>query len=199
MIKILILFFCLAPCCVFGQKVDTRIQSISSVQKAEEFRKQHPELDSKLFTISSDRDTSDITVRLFEKPINYTFTIDNYEYKIVEKTSSTLFRASYIFLDGDQLSISAIDSIRQTILKKYKEGAWFVDLVKEYTMDGDHNGDLGWIEEGTTMSEFEKEIKLHKNKDIFTVNIASKNWYYVVLKTEDDMPIKRLKIFRLKN
>jgi parvulin-like peptidyl-prolyl isomerase len=102
-------------------------------------------------------------------------------------------RVSYIYLDGAVLKKSAIDKIRETILLEYKKNnVPFSLLANKYTMDTAKDGDLGWFEEGMMVKVFEDEIKNHKKDDIFIVDIPKNNWYYVVLKTYDD--IEKIKI-----
>lgn len=56
-------------------------------------------------------------------------------------------------------------------------------------MDSNVNkGDLGWFSEGTMYKAFEDAIKSHKKNDLFEVDIPENRWYYVVLKTYNDLP-----------
>jgi parvulin-like peptidyl-prolyl isomerase len=59
-------------------------------------------------------------------------------------------RVSYIYLDGSKLTNDNINKKRQEIIKLYKKGKSFGELVAIYNMDGNINkGDLGWFNEGT--------------------------------------------------
>ena len=197
--QLLLILFCLRSLFTFGQSITEQLKKIKTIEQAKEFVNTHPHLEPGLFTISSDKDTSDITIHLFEKKNGFTFLIDNYTYKIIESNSDPQFRVSYIYLDGSELSMPAIDSLRNLILAKYKSGIYFVDLVKEYTMDSSPNGDMGWFKEGLTVKEFETALRQHKQYDIFTVDISYKKWYYVVLKTYEDRIVKTLTILKIKN
>lgn len=118
-----------------------------------------------------------------------------YVYKLIDESNQKEFRASYIYLDGSQLSKSKIDSIRNLIIKKFDSGIPFPDLVDDYNMDSNYKkGDLGWFEEGKMVKEFEKAIKNYKKNDIFNVDVETRNWYYVVLKTHQDR-VKKRKLF----
>ncbi len=102
-------------------------------------------------------------------------------------------RVSYIYLDGAVIKKQELDKIRETILSEYKKkNVSFSTLAYKYTMDTAKDGDLGWFDEGMMVKVFEDEIKNHKKDDIFTVDIPENNWYYVVLKTYDD--IEKIKI-----
>src|SRR6266498_3951430 len=141
--RLLLTFFCLKSLFIFGQSINVHIKNVKTIEQAKALVTGHPNLEPGLFTISSDKDTSDITIHLFEKKNGYTFSIENYTYKVIESNSISQFKVSYIYLDGSQLTMPAIDSLRNLILVKYKSGTYFVDLVKEYTMDSSLDGDLG--------------------------------------------------------
>jgi len=190
---------CLLFLCSFGQTTNKQLANVNTIDQANQFIQSYPKLDGRLFTITSDKDTSYITLPLFNKKIGYTFPIDDLTFKIIESITYLEFRVSYIYLDGSQLSIHQIDSIRKVILDKFKNGVYFFDLVKEYTMDGSQNGDLGWFEENVMHKEFEKAVKLYKKGEIFTVDIPDKKWYYVTFKTFDDRTTKKLTILKIRN
>jgi parvulin-like peptidyl-prolyl isomerase len=183
----------------FGQITAKELAEIKTIEQANQLINSSPKPDARLFTITSDKDTSDITLPLFDKKVWYSFSIDSFTYKIIESSSYPEFRVSYIYLDGSQLSTKAIDSIQAEILKKFRNGVYFFDLVKEYTMDGNPNGDLGWFKENIMVKEFEIAVKHHKKNDIFTIDIPEKKWYYVTLKTFDDRVIKKLTILKVKS
>ena len=130
-----------------GQKISEQLKKINSVEQAHTFIENYPKSEAQLFYIISDRDTSAITVPLFEKSPGFTFSIGDLRYKILVADSSSEFRASYIYMDGSQLTLNSIDSLREVILSKYKSGTSFIDLVREYTMDSNPTGDTGWFTE----------------------------------------------------
>lgn len=109
------------------------------------------------------------------------------------------FRVSYIYLDGKKLTSSQIDSIRNLIIDQFSKGVSFVDLARNYSMDGNSQkgGDLGWFESGNMISEFEKSIKESNQGDIFTVDIPANNWYYVVLKTFSERKRKKYSLIKV--
>lgn len=122
-----------------------------------------------------------------------------YVYKVLERKNVMEFRASHIYLSGDILSKSYIDSLRKTIIEQYKAGTDFSELSRMYsTYKRPIDGDLGWFKENIMVKEFEYAVKDHKKGDIFTIDIPSKNWYYVALKTYDDRITQILKIVKVK-
>ena len=123
-----------------------------------------------------------------------------YYYKLINISKETEFRASYIYLNGNELTKKEIDSIRTIIIEKLQSGVSFANLVKEYNMDGDSTqGDLGWFKKGIMVPDFEKAVIEHNKNDIFTVDINSRKWYYVVLKTYDDRIIEKRNYIRIKS
>jgi parvulin-like peptidyl-prolyl isomerase len=191
-------WICFFPFSIFAQSPDELIKNTKTKEEANNVVKNYSSLEPKLFEISSEKDTSDITLPLFEKKPGYTFKIDNNLFKIIENKAFPEFRVSYIYLDGSQLTKISIDSIRAIILNKFKNGIPFYELAQEYSMDGNTTGDLGWFGENVMVKEFEVEIKNHKKNEIFTVDLAANKWYYVVFKTFDDRVVKRLTILKIR-
>ncbi|MGG9963527.1 peptidylprolyl isomerase [Ferruginibacter sp. SUN106] len=190
--------FCFICTGLFAQTPAKLLADTKTIAQANKVVKNYPQLDAKMFMLFSNKDTSDITLPLFAKKNGFTFSIDNYSYKIIDSITYPEFRASYIYLDGNQLSLKSIDSIRNIILAKFKNGSSFFDLVKEYTMDGNPTGDLGWFTESMMAKEFETAIRQHKKDDIFTIDIPENKWYYVTLKTFDDRKVKELAVLKIK-
>lgn len=109
--------------------------------------------------------------------------------RIVKTEPIVSMRVSYIYLDGSKLTINDINKKRKEIIKLHKKGKSFGELATIYTMDSNVNkGDLGWFNEGVMHKTFEDTIKNHKKNDLFEVDIPENKWYYVVLKTYNDLP-----------
>lgn len=98
-----------------------------------------------------------------------------------------LMRVSYVYLDGSKLNMEEISALREKIIADYNRGVSFATLANTNTMDNAKDGDLGWFEEGQMEKSFQDEILKHKKGEVFTVDIPANNWFYVVLKTFDDM------------
>lgn len=118
-----------------------------------------------------------------------TFNACAQEYKTNKKKE---FRVSIIFLDGANVTLNQINLFRNGILKDYEDGIPFNELAKSFSMDSSYEdgGDLGWFPQGRMYPEFENAVRNHKKGEIFTVDIPSKQWYYVVLKTHEDRWVK---------
>lgn len=197
--KILLTYIaCLAYSIVCSQTNASLLNDINSVKQAKKFIAKYPELSAQIITVSSDKDTTDISPTLYDKKPGDTFRLDAYDYKILDKTSYPEFRVSYIFLDGSQIASKTIDKLREEIINKYKNGTPFSDLANAYTMDSAPNGDVGWFKENVMAKEFELAIKQHNRNDIFTVDIPASKWYFVVLKTFDERITKRLTVLKIK-
>ena len=183
---------------LFGQIPLKLFNETRTIEQAKKLIESYPKSEAKLFTIVSDKDTSDILLPLFDKKTGYTFKIDNYLYKIIDTNSYPEFRASYIYLDGNQLSPKELDSTRIIIMTKFKNGAPFYELVREYTMDGNPTGDLGWFTENAMVKDFEMAVKKHTKGDIFTVDIPENKWHYVTFKTFDNRITKKITLLKIK-
>lgn len=183
----------------FGQTAISDLSKITSISQAEDFIIKNPKANGKIFAIQSSNDTSEIVVPLYSKKKGFTFKIDNSNFKILQVDSTISFRASYIYLNGDQLTKLQVDSLRSLIISKYKSGTSFIELAQIYNMDGNITGDTQWFTENMMVKEFEAAIRQHKKGDIFTVDTPSQNWYHVVLKTFDDTYIKKLTMIKTKS
>lgn len=177
-------FFCLSA--VSSQS----LEQINSIEEAENFIKFNPKAEIATLEISNDS-LDYYKNRFLEKDM-----ID--KNRIVKIETIVSMRVSYIYLDGNKLTINQINNKREGITKLYKKGKSFEELVVIYNMDGNPNkGDLGWFNEGVMHKTFEDAIKNHKKNDLFEVDIPENKWYYVVLKTYNDLPKSILYILSL--
>lgn len=111
----------------------------------------------------------------------------NVLFKVLNRRNVEISKVQYIFFDGSKMKKNEIDSNRAIILNKYKNGTDFTSLVKEYTMDGNPTGDLPWFYKGVMVKEFEEAVMPRQKGEIFIVEVDSRKWYYVVLKTDNNI------------
>lgn len=161
--------------------------------------------ENKLITFNQEKHKTILANDLFELNKGGIKTITtNFEktiYKVVEKTKTTHYRVSYIFLDGSKYELSDLNALRLKIITDYKNGAPFDFLAKRYSMDENANkgGDLGWFTKGDMYPDFENEI-INGNydlEDVFTIDIPEKNWFYVVLKTHEPKIISEISVLKI--
>nr|WP_315222791.1 peptidylprolyl isomerase [uncultured Flavobacterium sp.] len=184
---------------VLGQGIKEQLKSINTIDQANEFIESHSELQSEIWKVNPEIETN-LAYKIFDKKKpGDVFSDQNGLYKVINSKKINAFRVSYIFLDGNKISIQSINDLRNTILKKYKNGISFTDLANEYNMDSNKNGDLGWFAEGTMVKEFESAIKNHHQNDIFTVDLNQQKWYYVVYKTFTDRKVDELTILKIRS
>jgi hypothetical protein len=189
----------LLVCCFsFGQITNNALSEIKTVAQAEAFIEANPKADAKLLTIESRKDTAKNLLPAYSQKVGSTFSSGDDLCKILEVDSGLSFRVSYVYLSGEQLSKNKIDVLRQEIITKYKSGSSFIELAQKYTMDGNNTGDTNWFTEEMMVKEFEQAVRNHKKNEIFTVDVPSQNWYYVVLKTHDDTFLKKVTVFKVK-
>jgi hypothetical protein len=106
--------------------------------------------------------------------------------KVIKIENVELCKLKYIYINGSEYSRTKIDSLRKVIIKRYKNGEDFVTLVKEYTMDNNPTGDLGWFYRGMMVDKFDRAVRPRSKGEIFKVDVKNNKWYYVVLKTHDN-------------
>ena len=88
--------------------------------------------------------------------------------------------------DKTKADTKAKDKINE-VLKKYKDGAKFEDLAKEYGTDGtkDTGGDLGWFSLGAMDPAFEKAAFALKKGEYTKEPVKSSFGYHIILKTDE--------------
>jgi len=192
-------FFLLISAPIFAQlTVTEQFQKIGTIQEAQQFIDANPSLKPTLLHLSYGRDSTLIDKRLLRQNKGDVFSVGYVTYKVIEGTETVNYRASYIFLDGSTLSVSQTDSLKKLIVQKASSGAAFDQLSDQYTMDGNTtHGDTGWFFGIEMMpKEFQDAVKNHKTGEIFFVDVADRQWHYIVKKTYDDQIKKDITVLR---
>lgn len=165
-----------------------KFQKIGTAQQAQQFVDANPDLKPAILHLTYGKDTSLIDKRLLRQKQGDVFSVGYVTYKVVESKESIAYRASYIFLDGSSLSPSQIDSMKKLIVAKANAGTAWDKLSDDYTMDGNTTkGDTDWFF-GELMfpKEVQDAVAAHQKGEIFFVDVAERNWHYIIKKTYDD-------------
>lgn len=184
---------------VYGQSaLQQTLQQVASVAEAEQFVRDHPPLQASLRVLRPYLDTAATEQQLYRLAVGDVRAIGQQTYKIIADTITYAFRASYIYLDGSQLSTATIDSLRRLILRRYSAGTAFEQLADTYNMDGNKNhGDLGFFPAGRMVAPFEQAVRSHACGEVFTVDVPDNQWYYVVKKTAPDQVTRVLTVLQV--
>lgn len=194
---VLVALFSLSSLEGFCQNLEEQVKAIKTVSEANKFLKTHRRVPGEILELSAVDVTSDLDKRLVSKKAGAMVKDGRYLYKVLESSVIYSFRVSNVFLNGKILSRSSIDSVRNTIISRYKSGTPFSDLVRIYNMDSNPTGDVGWFAEGVMVNEFERAVRAHKKNDIFTVDVPAHDWYYVTLKTHDNRKVKLVTLLKV--
>lgn len=178
--------------------VHDQFEKITTVQQAQQYIDANPTLKPALLNLSSKKDSTLIDKRLLRQNKGDIFSVGYVTYKVIDATEKVVYRASYIFLDGSSLSESQTDSLKKQIVQKASAGTPWEQLSDKYTMDGNTNhGDTGWFFGIEMMpKEFQDAVKAHKLGEIFFVDVADKQWHYIVKKTFDDDDKKEMTVLK---
>lgn len=204
-IKLAIIFILLFSIGFAQEQIETKLDSITTEAQASEFIEHHKSAQGKLIVFNKEKHNTRLANDLFElgnggKKV-YESELDKTYYKLIDSENVLHYRVSYIFLDGNKKSLQDISFVRNDIISKYKKGIPFEDLAKRYSMDinNKRGGDSGWFSRGEMTPEFEDQISSdrHNIGDIFTIDVPSKNSYYVVLKTYDKKMIEEIKVLKI--
>ena len=195
----LVVLFALISAPIFAQETVTeKFQKINTMDQAQEYIKANPELKPAILELSYGKDSALLDKRLLRQKKGDVFSVGYVTYKVIDVKESTSLRASYIFLDGGSLSNSEIDSLKKIIVKRASAGESWNKLSDEYTMDGNKNhGDTDWFYGPYSFpQEFQDAIQKHNVGEIFFVDVAEKQWHYIVKKTYADQITKDIKVLR---
>ena len=193
-----ILLFFLTATVLAQPTVRDQFQKITTVEQAQQYIAANPGLKPALLNLSSKKDSTVIDKRLLKQGQGDIFSVGYVTYKVLTSTEKVVYRASYIFLDGGTLSNSQIDSLKKVIVGKANAGTPWDQLSDQYTMDGNTtHGDTGWFfGEEMMPKEFQDAVKAHNTGEIFFVDVADKQWHYIVKKTYDDDDKKEMTVLK---
>lgn len=200
--KFLLLAFLFSITLTAQESEVKEFDDIINTEDAETYIKEKKSKKNKIIIFNEAKHQSGLAIDLYKSgAATVVSDTEKTKYKVIEKTTTTNYRVSYIFFDGLKMSYSQINTLRDKILKKYKEGTPFSQLAKQYSMDDNANngGDLGWFEKGLTHPTFEAEISnsTYKVGDVFTVDIVQNQWYYVILKTHEPKEVQEIKVLKI--
>ncbi len=199
--QLLILLF--IPIFGFSQaSLEQELDSIATQEAANVFIKSHKNTKGELFTFNKEKHKTRLADDIFKFSVGgkkvVKTDIKNTYYKIIDRDEVLHYRVSYIYFDGNKMTLEEINIKRSKIISQYNEGYNFEALVKIHSMDKNatRGGDLGWFLEGKTHPKFENSVKIHEIDDIFALDIEDKKWYYVVLKTFEPKLIEEITILK---
>lgn len=195
----LVVLFLFCSTSIFAQQtVYEKFQKIQTVEQAQKYIDENPDLKPSMFRLSADKDSTLIDKRLLRQKKGDVFSVGYVTYKVLDAVDSVAFRANYIFLDGGSLSPREIDSLKKVIVQKANAGESFEKLSDEYTMDGNTtHGDTDWFfGEYMFPKEFQDAVEKHKLGEIFFVDVAEKQWHYIIKKTHNDRVKKDILVLK---
>jgi hypothetical protein len=179
------------------------LQTVTDIETARHFIKDHPHLKSKVYTYNQEKHTNELSKKLFTLKEGETLRIEQKNntviYKIVSIIPTKHYRASYIYFNGKKKKPTDIINLRALLKRKLNNGSPFKDLAGQYSMDRNANrgGDLGWFQENYMFPEFITGLKSHNTEDVFDLDLVKKNRYYLVKKTADSKNINLLTVLKV--
>ncbi|QQY81254.1 peptidylprolyl isomerase [Tamlana sp. s12] len=185
--------------------VEKELKDIENPEQADAFIKSNKSTKNKLITFNEEKHQTVLAKSLFKKNVGSTEVLDReFEktyYKVVNKTTNTYNRVSYIYLDGNKYNMTDLNALRSQIMANYKDGAPFDFLAKRYSMDAgaEKGGDTGWFTKGKLDTALENSLtnNSYALNDLFTIDLPETNRYYVVLKTHEPKEISELQVLKI--
>ena len=184
---------------------EKELELLQTPEDIETFLKSNTFKKNKLITFNEEKHRTTLAKELFELSKGGVKTVttdyDKTIYKVIDKSTVTNYRFSYIVLDATQINLSNINELRMSIIKKHEDGASFDFLAQRYSMDENatRGGDTGWFAEGDHTYDFESVLigDTHIINDIFTIDMPTENKYYVILKTYDPKDIAQINVLKI--
>lgn len=99
------------------------------------------------------------------------------EFKTIPET-----HCSYIFIDGKKLTQKEIQKTQSQVLKLYKKGTSFDELIKKYGMDESPEVYEFKFTKDEAIPEFEKSVLDDDSGTAFMINIPKEKKYFIVVK-----------------
>lgn len=202
---LLVIIFLLSFNASAQRKFQKELDSVTTIERAQRFINSKNGKKNKIITFNEEKHKTKLTQELLKLSNGGHKVVkregENIHYKILEKNEIIYYRVSYILLDGKEFSINSIEKLRPQIIEQHERGIPFKDLALQYSMDNNkkRGGDSGWFTFGDMLPEFEQQVMndKHQKDDIFTVNVESNQWYYVVKKTHDKKSITEIKVLKV--
>ncbi len=200
------LLICLFPTLIFAQNdIRKDLDSISSTEQATAYIKSLRDGNNKIITFNEEKHQTELAREIFKMGKGSTKVfkseIEDVHYKVIEKREIPYYRVNYIMLDGNEMRIKDINSLRPRLIKEINKGTAFNVLASRFSMDQNRfkGGDSGWITHGDMLPEFEERVMndTYNVDDVFLVNVESNRWYYVVQKTHEKKNITEVKVLRV--
>lgn len=202
----LLLIFCFQNF-IFSQvstkELKKQLASVTDIESAKVFIKEHPEYKTKIYTYNEEKHTNSLSKELFSKSAGSTLETEEQSattlYKIISITPTLHYRASYIYLDGKKLPEQKIDSLRKEIMHQLEQGKKFSYLAGTFSMDrkARQGGDLGWFTENKMFPEFVEALKENKTNTIYELDFPDKKRFYTVKKTFEPKEIRLLQVLKI--
>lgn len=177
-------------------------ETITNTEDAQFYLDSNPNKSNTFITFNEENHKTELARNLFDSgQVTVDGHLERIRYKVVDRFTTTHYRAHYILIDGNKVEAEVAESLIKTISKKYKNGVTFGKLAQEYSMDrnGKRNGDTGWFAPGTMNPDLEKVIINipRSDRDLFSFELKEKSWYYLVLNSYKPKDIKEIKVLKI--
>jgi parvulin-like peptidyl-prolyl isomerase len=203
--RFLLLFILITPSIIAQEDNSVELDLITDTSSAEAFLKTNKTKGNKLITFNEEKHKSVLATDLFKLSVGgKTSTKNDYEkttYKVVEKSTITHYRMSYILLDSKNKDVAKTKAYRDRIITTYNNGSPFDFLAKKYSVadNARRGGDTGWFTKEETSTFFDVDItnNQHTLNELYTLDNDENNLYYIILNTYQPKEIKEIKVLKI--
>jgi len=190
--------------CFSQDSLEQQLDSISTTEEATVFLKENKPKKGKLFTFNKAKHKTGLANDLFSlskggKKIVRTEFKKTF-YKVIDKAEVMYCKFNIIEIGDSETTNEDLITKRNKVLSLYNEGYRFKDLAKHHSSGrtAKKGGDTGWIKVGEMPTAFDEVAfgENHAIDEIFTIDDAENQKYYLVIKTENKTPIEEITVLK---
>lgn len=190
--------------CFSQESLEQQLDSISTSEEATQFLKENKPKKGKIFTFNKAKHKTRLADDLFKlakggKKVVRTEYKKTY-YKVIDKADVVHCKFDIIVLGASETLNSDLIAQRDKVLAQYNEGYRFKDLAKHNSSHhtSKKGGDTGWIKAGEMPAAFDAVAfnENHSIDEIFTIDDAENQKFYLVIKTETKTPIEEITVLK---
>lgn len=186
-------------------EIETDLANIETTEQANDYIRTKPQSTQKIVVFNEEKHKTVLAKELFKmNKGGVKIAHNDYEktyYKVIDNYKIPYYRVRYIYLNGNEMTTEAIETTKEQIVIKHKQGVPFSFLAKQYSMDisAKRGGDTGWFKSGTNRFEFENDVTSNTDdmNSIFTVEYPENQSYYVILKCFEPKTISEIKVLKI--
>tara|TARA_R110002012_G_scaffold81945_2_gene207331 strand:- start:5456 stop:5851 length:396 start_codon:yes stop_codon:yes gene_type:complete len=131
MYKLCILFFGFSAILQAQETITPTFETITTVEEAQLYLDSNPSKSNNFIIFNEENHKTELARNLFSSgQATVNGNMEKTRYKVVDRFTTTHYRASYILIDGNKIGNEAAITLINSITEKYKNGVPFSKLAQ---------------------------------------------------------------------